>query len=275
MIRKLRYVNSRGDEIVFGGDSGPWGFGRMDIFDARQEYRSTGGRVTSFAGGIRELSMAVVMRGGSASERNRFADVTAYDVRAGVPGTLWAGESFMRCWIAGFELSEWDWYDSWAVYDCTVVSDRPWWVRVVEQTLEARVADQGGGLDHPHDHPHDYSYPSGTTAVVRNPFMLPARLDIAFAGPCVSPYVVIGQNRYQVMATVERGQLLIVRGYGERDIVIRHSDGTETSAFAQGVREEGARIFAEVPPGDLPAAWSGAYNVGLTLYEERTTPWWT
>uniref|UniRef100_UPI003AF6394F hypothetical protein n=1 Tax=Adlercreutzia equolifaciens TaxID=446660 RepID=UPI003AF6394F len=59
MIRELRYVNSRGDEIAFGGDSGPWHFGQLDIFDTEQAYRSTGGRVTSFGQEIRELSLAV------------------------------------------------------------------------------------------------------------------------------------------------------------------------------------------------------------------------
>ena len=105
--------------------------------------------------------------------------------------------------------------------------------------------------------------------------MLPCACDIAFAGPCVQPYVIIGGNRYQVRSTVEAGQLLLVRGYGGKDIAIRHSDGTERSAFAQGVREPGANIFAEVPVGDSVASWSGSYNVSVTLYEERTTPWWT
>lgn len=275
MIRELRYVNSRGDEVRFGGGSGPWRFGQLDIFDTEAQARTVGGAVTGFSHGVRELSLAVHMLEGSAAERNRLADVLDYDVRTGSPGTLWAGESRMRCWIPSRSMSEWSIYDSRCVLECTVLSDRPVWVRDVEIVLEARQDLVIGGLDYPHDHPHDYLYSAGASVRVSNPFMLPAKCDLAFPGPCVQPYVIIAGNRYQVMATVERGQLLLVRGYGDRGIVVRHSDGTERSVFAQGVREPGANIFAEVPVGESVAAWSGSYNVSVKLYEERTTPWWT
>lgn len=275
MIRNLRYVNSRGDEARFGGREGPWRFGQLNIFDTAPEYTSVGGTVTGFHSGIRAMSLAAVMREGSAAELDRLVDVLSYDLAVGEAGTLWAGGSFMRCWFAGWELSEWGHYDSMAVLDCTVLSDRPVWVRSAEQTLTVRE-ESGGGLDYPHGYPHDYLYGAGASQVVTNPFMLPAKLDIAIAGPCASPYVIVGGNRYQVMTSVDKGSLLLVRGYGpRRGCVVRASDGSERSVFAQRVAEEGADLFAEVPPGRSVAAWSGAYNVTLTMYEERWTPAWS
>lgn len=275
MIRKLRYVNSRGDEVAFGGGSGPWHFGKLDIFNLSLERTEVGGSVAAFHPGVREMSLAVFMREGSAAEHDRFIDVVSYDTHMCQPGTLWAGDSWMRCWIPSVELSEWRHYDSMCVFDCTVLSDRPVWVRSVVQDITPAGELEIGGLDYPYDFPHDYLFSGGTSVTVRNPFMLPAKVDIAFPGPCVWPYVIIGPNRYQVRATVEAGQLLLVRGYGDKDIVVRHSDGTERSVFAQGVREDGAQIFAEVPVGDSVASWSGGYNVGLTLYEERMSPSWS
>ena len=213
------------------------------------------------------------MREGSLGERNRFADVLDYDVRTGQAGTLWAGGSWMRCWIPNRKVSEWEHYDSMAVYECTVLTDRPVWVRQEEIVLAAVEPTDDAGLNYPHDYPHNYAYSAGASARVRNPFMLPCKCDIAFPGPCRDPYVIIGANRYQVKTEVQAGQLLIVRGFGDRGIVLRHSDGTERSAFAAGVREPGANVFAEVPVGSLTAAWSGSYNVSVTLYDERPTPW--
>lgn len=275
MIRRLRYVNSKGDEIEFGGSSGPWHYGRTDIFDIKLEHRSVGGRVTGFRAGIREMSLAVFMLGGSASERDRFVDVVSYDTAVGEAGTLYAGASRMRCWIPSAQMSEYGHYDSMAIYDCAVLSDRPAWIREARRTLVPASGLTIGGLDHPHDYPHDYLYSGGASVELANPFQSPATVDIAFPGPCVSPYVIIGANRYQVDESVSRGQLLIVRGTGaDRDIVVRSSDGGERSVFGKGLRRPGAHIFAKIPVGRHVASWSGPYNIELTLCEERTSPAW-
>lgn len=273
MIRELRYVNGRGESVSFGGESSPWGFGATDIFDMSREYVATGGRITSFRSGVREMALHVFMRSGKLADRDRFVDVTSYDVDAAQPGTLWAGGCFMRCWIPSASLTGWQYLDGFLAADVTVVSDMPAWVRQDRITLQ--VGSRQGGLNYPHDYPHNYSSGDGSSAVITNRFGVPAKLDIAFAGPCTSPFVVIAGNRYQVDVDASRGQLVIVRGYGRtRDVVVRQSDGRETSVFAKGVREEGAQLFAKVPVGRVGASWGGSSSVELTLTEERASVCW-
>lgn len=279
MIRQLRYVNSRGQEISFLADKGPLLLGKTDIFDMERDYSAIGGTIVGFDAGIREASLAVLMREGDAGLHDRFVDVVSYDLAVGRPGRLWAGKCWLRCWISGFELSEWGYYDSMCTWDCTVLTDRPAWVREETVTLTARDDLEIGGLDYPHDYPHDYLYSAGASVTLTNPYSLPAKCDIAVAGPCRHPYLIVGANRYQVLEDVDAGQLLLIRGFGgdgKRDIVVRHRDGTERSVFAKGVRDprNGADVFAEIPPGKSVASWSGSYNVELKLYEERTSPCW-
>lgn len=270
MIGTIRYVNSIGEEIVLG--EGFWHYGKTDIFDTSCAHRSIGGRITGFERDIREMSLTVELAGPE-EERRRLADVTSYDVRTGQPGTLWANGCSMRCWIPGAALSDWYQLEDRLTAELTVVSDDPVWVRSASVTLESRDDLVVGGLDYPHDYPHDYLYSAGASVVMENPFRLPAKCDIYIPGPCSDPYVIIAGNRYQVLGDVDKGQLLIIKGYGDREIVVRHSDGTVRNVFDKRVTEDGARPFAEIPVGRSVASWSGSYNVEVVMYEERTSPW--
>lgn len=272
VITQMRYVNSLGEEVSFGGGPSPWRFGQTDLLDASLDHRSVGGAITSFDAGIAKRSLRVYLVDGTEEERDRFADVLGADARLMRPGTLWAGGCYMRCYASALAYSDWYQLDGMMTADVTFTAERPMWVRESSHVL-AVYDEPAGGLDYPHDHAYDYAYSSGTTAVIDNASPLPCRCDIAFPGPCDNPFVIIAGNRYQVMASAARGELIIVRGFGRRkDIVLRSASGAEQSIFAKGVREPGANVFAEVPPGQSVASWDGSSNIGVTLYEERWTP---
>lgn len=277
MIRELVYVNPLGEELRFGGEvPNVLRYGETDLFDIDLSYSSIGGKITSFEPGIREYPLHVFMRGGTAADRNRLVDVLSYGSRVCSPGTLRAGESTLSCYLKRGSFKNWCYMDGYLTCDITLVSDESVWVRKVRQTLVASREAEIGGLDYPHDYPHDYLYSSGNSGTIANPFQLPAKCDIVFPGPCSDPYVIVAGNRYQVLTSADSGQLVIVRGFGRPpSIVVRGTTGAERSVFSRGVREEGARIFAEVPVGTHAASWAGAYNVEMTLYEERLSPWWT
>lgn len=96
MIETIRYVNSIGEEIVFG--VGFWHYGKTDIFDTSCAHRSIGGRITGFERDIREMSLTVELAGPE-EERCRLADVTSYDVRTASRGRC--GPTAAPC-AAGF-----------------------------------------------------------------------------------------------------------------------------------------------------------------------------
>lgn len=274
MIRELKYVNSMGEEVVFKGDLS-WKFNDTDIFNIALDYNTIGNSITSFESNTRKFSLAAIMRGGSTEERNRFIDVVSYDSYVLQPGTLYAGDSYMNCYISSVEFSAWYYSDASINADITIVSDTPYWVRKVSQTLTPSAESTAFGLDYPYDYPYDYMASSDNSSILTNPFMLPAIADITFGGPCVSPYVIIGNNRYQVDATAEKGQLIIIKGMGTKDIVLRGVTGEEQSLFANGLREDGANVFAQIPVGKNSIAWSGAYSVVVDMYEKRRSPFWT
>ena len=273
MIREIRYVNSLGAEVTFGGEAEHWGFGETDLLDFGMEYNEVGGRITSFTSGIAQKSLQVYLWDGTEEERKAFVDVLCVDARRGKPGTIYAGDSYLTCYASGLAMAEWYYFEGMLTATITITAERPVWVRDHRQTLKAYAAPEGG-LDYPHDYAYDYTYSSGTTAVVSNPSPLPSPVDIAFPGPCTNPFVIIAGNRYQVMASAAKGELILVRGYGrKKDIILRSASGDEQSIFSAGIRKANAHVFSEVPSGDSVASWDGVNSIELTVYEELITPW--
>ena len=280
MIREIKYINSLREEIVFGGESsqeasernGEWHFGENDIFNVDLDYESVGDSITEFTTGIREFSLTAYMTDGSVAEKNRFVDVISYDTYTGNKGRLYVGDSYMDCWISAFEISRYHYFDYFAVYNLTIVTDNPVWIRTETVTLAQRTSTPVGGGNYPRNYPRNYLKANSTSTSIVNNFRLPAKCDISFAGPCVTPYVIIGGNRYQVNATAEKGQLIIIRGYGNKSIVLKDSGGAEESIFSAGVRESGAMVFQEIPVGENLVSWPGTPNIEVKMYEERRSP---
>lgn len=276
MIHQMRYVNSRGDEIVFGGDQGRWRFGDTNLFDMSSKYEEVGGVIVGFDEGITTSTLSVFMRNGTVNDRNKFIDVISYDRRVMSPGRLYVGDGYLECYISGHALTNWQYFDGMLNAELEVTSDHPAWTRRVSQTLYTMDELEYGGHNYPYAYPHNYLYSAGTSMNITNPFMLPAACDIVFPGPCVNPYVIIAGNRYQVNVSADKGQLVIVKGFGKqgkRDILLRSATGSDRSVFSNGVREPNAQIFAEIPIGTHVATWTGRMNIELSMYEERSSPW--
>lgn len=272
MIRSLKYVNNLGRSVEFGAES-VWHFGGNDLFNIKTEYSQVGNTITSFKNGIREFSLNAFLRGGSIADVNNFIDVISYDTYIAKPGVLYAGDSYMYCYISAADLSNYQYIDGHANLSLTVLSDNPVWVRKATTTLTQRTAKPTAGLSYPYNYPYNYLASNDENDSVTNPFQLPAKCDISFAGPCVSPYVIIGRNRYQVNAAADKGQLITIKGFGTKDIVLKSSDGSETSIFSAGVRKKDAHCFAEIPVGINNASWPGTPNIEIAIYEERRSPW--
>lgn len=276
MAFELVYENSLGERVSFGGDrKNLLRFGETDLFGIDLDYESTGGVITSFDPGIKDRGLTVFMMRGTVEERNRFVDVVSYDTRTASSGRIHCGDSHIEGYFRQVPFEDWYQLEGMFAADCSFVSDTGVWVREVKQTLYATDELEIGGHNYPYDYPYNYLYSSGSSTILTNPFRMPCKCDIVFPGPCVDPYVIIGGNRYQVKGAFSKGQLVIVRGFGEKDVLLRSQNGSTRSIFGSGIKADGDHIFAEVPVGDSIASWTGAYNIEVALYEERLSPYLT
>lgn len=279
MIIDITYTNSRGEQVCFGTNRPDkktvYHFTDTDLFNLKMGYRSIGDTITSMKKEIRQFSISAVMAEGTLEERDRFIDVVAYDLAVNQKGRIQVGNTYMECWINAVEASEWHVTDGHMAFDCTIITDTPVWVRTHIIELMPVLQEDVDGLNYPYDYPHNYNGSSMASWPFKNPFPTPAKCDIVFSGPCVKPYVIIGDNRYEVDENAENGELILIKGYGKKGIYRRSRTGTLRDIFSKGLRQKGASVFAEIPVGKTNAYWNGAYSITITLYEERFTPCWT
>lgn len=153
--------------------------------------------------------------------------------------------------------------------------DGAWWRLVV------RPFSIGGGsgtyLDYAYDYEYDYqktTYSGGVEPSV----LTPCDIHLVVYGPAVNPYVIVGDNRYQVNVTVPSGGYLTVDGR-EKTIKLTLADSTVQNAFSYGVRGGGAGggtyIFEPIKAGSNEVAFDGSFSFDLGWYEEEGEPPWS
>lgn len=280
MILDITYINSKGDSICFGTNkpdkATSWHFTDTDLFSFNLGYRSTGGIITSFKTEPNSFGLKAMLYDGSLSERDRFIDLISYDLATNQKGKLYVNDAcYLECWINGADESDWHISDGLISIDVTITTDAPKWIRKHTIQLLPNIEKSSNGLNYPHDYPYNYSGSNSSNQDIFNPFSIPAKVDIAFAGPCVNPYVIIDGNRYEVNESAEKGELIIVKGYGKKAIIKRSRIGSDRDIFAKGVRKKNAQVFNEIPPGQSLATWAGLFSISIDMYEERYLPCWT
>lgn len=223
--------------------------------------------VLSVVATARKVEVSVSAR---KAEADALVGALARDAQATSPGTLTLLGWSQRCLVPEVDVSKV--YKGHVTMDLTMLLLDGWWWR--ERSRYFPRGTSSGGIDLPCDPPHDYGHDSGR-AIVTNECDLSAPLAIKFWGPCVNPYILIGDNRHQVDAEVLTGSTLELDARTSRkSVVLTDVAGNQTNAFSGAVREQGAQAFAPLPAGTSEVTWSGLFAFELCWLERRAVPPW-
>lgn len=154
------------------------------------------------------------------------------------------------------------------------------WTRLVTREYRPRTAAGGyGWLDLPTDFPADLG-PSLPTSTVEVGCLVRPNVRLTIYGPCVSPYVIVGGNRYAVDVTLAEGERVEVDGR-DKTITKVTADGTCVNCFGKGDRTGGegggSYVFERLPVSQWPiqVSWDNSFGFDLAWYEEEGEPPWS
>lgn len=271
-MRNLRYEPGAGGEpieldgpLVYVGTADglrgrAWSYdlGRRGI-----SYQTRGAREVPITASALDMAAVDVMRHAFDS-----------DVAAGKPGVLVSGEWSIRSYVVKSEPSLIS--KNIVHLDLTVVLADGTWRRKRTAQFTPSSASAAGGLNYPHNHLHNYS-PQRTLASVVNDSTTASDVIITVYGPAANPYVVIGDNRYQVDASVPAGGYMVIDGV-EKSIKVVASNGDTSDVFDAGVRGSGKGsgeyVFEKLPPGYRQISWANGFGFDLVWFEEEgELPW--
>ena len=263
----LYYAPGTGGDVVALDCSVVASGAAPDLRSYAYDYELGSFGVQSVITGARKAEITVHARKTSA---DALVSALARDAGATVPGTITLLGWSQRCLVPEIEVSKV--YKGHVKLSLTMLLLDGWWWR--EKGRYFPRGTSSGGIDLPTDPPHDYGHESGR-AVITNAADVAAPLCITYWGPCVNPYVLIGDNRHQVNVEVRTGSTLVLDALGPRKAVtLEDVSGSRTNVFSATVREDGAQAFDSLPAGDSEITWSGAFAFRVDWRERRAAPPW-
>ena len=299
MLEKIKYVNSRGESIVFG-EHGIY-VNENTLRDWEWEYSSTYGRIRALQRKKIDRTLPVQIWAETEAQgvaiKNRLHDITEVDVVAGSPGRLYVGDWYLPCYVIKSTKGEYLVSKRSLAVTLTLAVDSGSWfcteiinfsdqgsglaAAVVGKALVgyAKVGDDGSGAtvadpqgsSYPYDYPKDYIFSSRTDYVV-NDCAADAAWKIIVHGPAANPAVTIGDRVHRLNYTIPAGAYAEIDSR-ERTIILYTASGATANLFRY--RDKVDDVFAPIPTGSHSIVWNGDYVFSIEVYKERSEPRWT
>lgn len=275
MITGLRYTNSAGKVFDFDQQGVHPRF--QEAFDWEADVLELNGNVAAYTRDAREIEVGCTFTRfiNRAQVMDALYNIAAYDLANNTNGQLSVGDWSIPCALTKSSKSYW-WRGSSPVdYALTFRSAQPFWTRTLTYQFFP-VAEAGSALDYEHDYPFDYGG-NGQTGEVSSGSVYPSDFLLRIYGPATNPYVIIGDNRYEVDITVPDGGLLVIdsaAGIVELTTVVglKSNEFDNTPDASSG---SGEYIFEQIPTGLLPVSWDGTFGFDLLIYERRDERVWS
>ena len=209
---------------------------------------------------------------GNLDERKTFLNILhaafEHDIVTLTPGRITHGQYYIECYITSVNTY---YEEPWTQNDLAIFCPYPFWRHDTEYTLHAADADEYQYLDFPYGFLYDYKATLPGFYMVQNPGVKPADWEMRIKGYANNPMVVINGMSVGVNAVIGADETLIISSRNKTVVKVA-ANGVQVNLF--NARLKTNSIFDPLPYGELPIMWSGAFDIVLTIFEERSEPLW-
>ena len=189
------------------------------------------------------------------------------DIRNMTPGKITHGDYCIDCYI----VSSSTFYENpYTQNEIDIYCPYPFWYKVHSYSMHPATAETYDYLDYPYGFLYDFQATLPGHSVIENPGAGGAEWELTVYGYAEEPFVVIGNQKIGVYATVGSDERLVINS--KNKTVIKYGAGEE-NLFNQRYKEQS--IFNTIPPGEHSVIWSGHFSFDLKVNEERSEPLWT
>lgn len=270
----IKYVNNNGQSVNL--NQYPYKMLVSNILDYEPEVLENNGRIMGFGDMVtqREVNIDVHRSRGQSARisLNGLTNIFETDIVSAHPGKLYINDWYIPCYFYGRETDRWE-TDN--IISCVykVVTDHPLWITEQNFTfLPATGADpESNGLDFPTDFPFDFASSGNKTVHRTVDHYAPSHFQMTVYGPCVDPRITINSYPYQVFATLETGEYLVIDSR-ENTITKYLNNGTTENLYNS--RQFEPSVFEKIPSASLAFDWPGTFGFDVTLFLERSEPKW-
>lgn len=274
MPKQARYIASNGEVVELDGPT-TWIGTADDLLSDEWSYTIGYRNITGVTREAREIEVEAYFKDNE--ESNRLRRLRNMDVRNGTPGTIEAKGLIQRAYIVKStpsEITRTHHRENLTV----VLLDGLWGKWVGEEFWPIENDPDTDYLDLPTDVLFDVMPPSAINSLI-NQSKIAAPFKLTIYGPCVNPYITIGDNRYEIIANIPDGARVEINSQTfPRTISLISSMGDVTDLFDAGTRGDGEGsgeyIFEPIKPGYNDVLWPGGFGFSLEWYEQEEVPGW-
>lgn len=286
MLEKCYYTNHLGETIVFGHESGIY-LNYNDLRDFQYALSSNNNRIRNVKRTqivTKKLPIVISVSQEDADEiKNNLYETLAKDSLNNKYGRIYIGDCYYQCFMSGSKKSEYLISKGYLKLDIEMATDRPYWIReiaskdfdpegIITNTVGSAVVGYACVSGSPEEIIPGTIFDDETKgASLTNTHFTDCDCEIVVYGAAENPYIMIGENVYNINVDIASGQKLKI-GTKTKEIKLIESDGTETNVFMYRNKEHEA--FEKVKMGFNRVLWNGSYAFTITLLEERDEALW-
>lgn len=256
------YENSKGDRLNLMRF--PYRTVDADWYDADWEEASDGYEKT--------VSIDVFgKRDEFISNMENLYNIIAADSENGVYGKLYVNDTYLRCMASRSKKSGWKGY-VYSEVDITFKAPSLEWIQEAKKSFfpqEEAVSTEG--LDFDFDFEFDFAENKRGVEQWNIDHVTSSDFRMIIFGPCINPKILINGYPYEVSATLEKQEYMVIDSY-EQTIMKHMANGAITNLFDN--RGFDYSIFEKIPYGLLTINWSGDFGFDLTLFLKRREAKW-
>lgn len=274
MPNQARYIASNGEVVELDGPT-TWIGTAEQLLSDEWSYTLGYRDISGVNRDAKEVEVEACFKNNE--EANKLRLLRNMDIRNGMPGTLEVKGLIQRAYIVKSTPSEI--MRTHHRETLTIVLLDGMWGKWAESEFWPTESDPDTEyLDLPTDVLFDVMPPSALDYLT-NESDIPAPFKLTIYGPCVNPYITIGDNRYEIIANIPAGARVEIDSQSfPRTITLISSAGDRTDLFSAGTRGEGEGsgeyIFEPIKPGYNSVAWPGGFGFDLEWYEQKEVPEW-
>lgn len=278
---EIKYVNSAGTTLNLLSDSLRVKDGNFHIWEWDldvTEYQN-GVTVNSFRKKPVTYNTTLTLRGTlSARKRqlNVLHDIFEYDIYKKSPGTLYFGNSYIKCFIKSSDSHISDDLRCRTDVIIDIYCPYPFWIQEKHfSILPLAEVESEDSLSYPYQ--YSYTYPlTGKNTQLSIEHYKESDFRMIIYGPTTEVNIYIGDNLYMVDYPVESGEYMVIDSRknqpSDRRCYLVKEDGSILNVF--NYRNSEVSIFEKIPAGNFGIYYNRNHGIDLTVFVERSEPEW-
>lgn len=268
----IKYINSNNKSIEFIAKNM---LPTAGYFHERKWNTSKENDVTNIDLSDCTYNITLTLRGTLTERKTQLdllCDAFEYDCANNIPGTLFFGDYYIKCYVITSNVSVAN-IQTRTNVELGIYCPRQQWIKETKYALNMYSEEKTENeiKQYTYSYPFVYSNLRGNIQIINNA-VSDSDFIIRMYGACSNPYVKIGDILYQVNTTLGNNEYLEINS--QENTIYGYSNYGEKRNLFNYRDKSRSDFFEKIPTGSAIATWDGSFKAEIIVFDVRNEPRW-